>query len=151
MIVDDISKIERYERIYPLLGKAVPFMKKAWKESLEPGIYEIEGNQIYAVIQQYETQPADCLVWEYHEKYLDIQLVLDGEEEICWTPRKELIDQSAYDEENDCVTADGCHSCSRIIMKASQFAVFEPDDAHKPKCMYRGPGTVKKMVAKILI
>ena len=78
MIIDILENASLYEEMYPLLRKAFDFLKSGDYKELAPGKYEIEGSDVYAMVQQYETRPLEDGVWEAHRKYIDIQFVYDG-------------------------------------------------------------------------
>ena len=56
-----------------------------------------------------------------------------------------------YDEERDIMMAADAKHASMIVLSAKQFAIFTPHDAHKPLCLHKVPGNVKKVVFKIAV
>lgn len=151
MIFDHVSHIDQYITLYPSLQCVIPFLKRIEKESLKPGIYEIDGRTIYAMIQEYETQPEDTLLWECHRRYIDLQMILEGEEEIGWSECSKLIDCGEYDEVKDVMMAADSSDSVMLKLSAGRFVIFMPHDAHKPLCLHKVSGRVKKVVIKMAV
>lgn len=151
MILDHISYVNQYITLYPSLEYVIPFLERVTVENLLAGVYEIDGRNVYAMIQEYETQPEDTLLWECHKRYIDFQMLLEGEEDIWWSDSNNLIECSEYDEERDIVTAYDTESSSIINLSPNRFVIFMPHDAHKPLCLHKVSGRVKKVVIKMAI
>lgn len=149
MIADSISRLRQYATLYPALGQAAEFLEHMDTRHTAPGTYNIDGEKIYAVVQHYQTQPADTLLWEYHKKYIDLQCVLHGEERLDWIDAKHLKNSSPYSPERDCATSSEHCPASSIQLSAGQFALFAAYDAHKPRCMSVSVCDVIKVVIKI--
>jgi YhcH/YjgK/YiaL family protein len=78
MIKDHLNQKERYERLHPLFPKAFAFIEKAVKENYAAGKYELEGKELYAMVQEYDSKTDSKT--EAHRKYIDIQFVVSGTE-----------------------------------------------------------------------
>ena len=68
MIMDTIRNAALYKGIDPKLWKALEYLARTDFEEMAPGRYDIEGNNIYALVQQYETKPRGKDVWEAHRR-----------------------------------------------------------------------------------
>ena len=102
MIVDTLKNNSRYAALHPSFAKAFAFLEKAQKELPEIGRQEIDGDKIYALVQQYETAPASERKWEAHKKYIDIQFIYSGSEIISWDTIENLPEGTDYNETKDC-------------------------------------------------
>ena len=61
MILDKFSNIGQYKAISPRLAKAIDYLLSNDMKSMEPGKYAIDGDEIYFMVNQYESKPvADC-------------------------------------------------------------------------------------------
>ena len=130
MIFDKIENAKLYEAINPLIAKALDYIKKTDFSKLENGKHVINGDTLFAILQEYETKNDCDSKLEAHRKYIDVQYVISGEELIGVTP---LINQppcKEYDEENDYALYD--YTCSFIKVLPEQFAILFPEDLHKP-------------------
>lgn len=109
----------------------------------ENGRYELEDGAYY-VVSLSEKTPIEGRSFEAHRRYIDIQCVLCGDERIDYADVSTLTVAIPYNEEKDIAMYDG--RGSSFVLRAGDFAVFEPEDAHLP-CV--GIGRVKKAVVKI--
>ena len=78
-----IADSAKYEGYHPRFAKAFAFMRRPDLASLKPGRYEIDGDNMWAMIQEAKLTPfGDVQRTEVHGKYIDIQAPLDGPETI---------------------------------------------------------------------
>ena len=149
MIVDRIENSIAYP-----LGKAwqaaFEFLSTL-KPDVEDKKYHIQGTDIFAMVSSYKTRPADAIQFEAHRKYVDIQAVMSGSEEIGWLPVGELLTKQPYDASKDIEFYHHPNtSYTRINVSPGTFVVLFPRDAHKPSLMVGSiAGSVKKVVIKI--
>lgn len=144
MILDEIDYWKTYLALHPYFRDA--FLYLTGSPPLEPGRYELEPAHTYALVQQYKTQPDEGNLFEAHREYIDIQYLLEGEETIYYAPVTQLS-AGTYDAEKDWQTLSG--EGQALTLRARQFAIFFPQDAHRPG---KAAGTitpVKKIVIKV--
>ena len=149
MIVDRIENSNAYP-----LGKAwqtaFEFLS-ALKPDVEDKKYHIQGTDIFAMVSSYKTRLAGVAQFEAHRKYVDIQTVLSGSEEIGWLPVGGLLTKQPYNASKD---IEFYHhpdvNYTRINVSPGTFVVLFPRDAHQPSLMVGNtPESVKKVVIKI--
>lgn len=105
--------------------------------------------EFFYLIQEYEPKAEN--LWEAHEKYVDIQIVVSGEEIIEVADRSHLKALEPYAPEKDFIGFEGAPMIISTL-KAGDLAVYYPADAHKPGLRSKGyGGMVRKCVVKILI
>lgn len=147
MVVDKIENYGRYVNISERLAKAFKYITTTNFTTIAPGKYEVDGESIFAIVQEYETKAAvDCFL-EGHFKYIDIQYIVSGEEIISVVPLTDQMPVTINKESDyafyECTT-------SPILISAGMFTIFFQDDLHKP-CMKSGSvSKVKKVVMKVL-
>ncbi len=90
----------------------------------------------------------DC-VFESHRKYIDVQFILEGEEDVDVTDTGGLIIERPYREEKDVVLYRDGGAVSRHRLRAGEAAIFFPDDAHMPGQAPGPSGLVRKAVIKV--
>ena len=74
-------------KAYPeVIRKMIAYLKENDFTAMEPGVYELQGKDIYVQVFDAETGPADEKRPESHEDYLDIQFLASGEEKLGFTP-----------------------------------------------------------------
>ncbi len=150
MIVDVLGNSARYEGLHEGFKAAFEFLKKAHENFPELGRYEIDGDKVFALAQEYDTIPGDECKWEAHKKYIDIQFIHDGSEVICWDNIANLPAGEVFDEVKDryLYKAPGT---SPSVLNGGTFAIYWPEDIHRPKEMNGAPCHLKKVVVKVLV
>lgn len=150
MIVDVLKNSGRYIGLNPGFSKAFAFLEAAQKELPEVGRHEIDGDKVYAIVQQYDTVPAAATKWEAHKKYIDIQFILSGTEIISWDTIENLPEGVTFNEEKDCFVYIG-EDKNPVELHAGTFAIYFPEDLHRPKEQYKASSPVTKIVVKVLV
>jgi biofilm protein TabA len=151
MIADSIQNSARYP-FGPAWIAAFEFLKTLTPDS-ETGKRLIQGNDLFAGVDTYETKARADAKLETHRKYVDIQVLLSGEEVLEIFPKQGLTVSEPYNPERDVEFYEKpAEAHARITLNPGQFLVFFPDDAHMP-CLMAGasPKPVKKAVFKIAI
>lgn len=145
MIVDDIKNFENYIKLNTKFQKVSDFLKENNLKDMKTGKYEIDGQNIYVNIDEYETK--EVSIPEAHRKYADIQIILSGHEKIGYAPFSEGKTEIGYNEEKDIefLSAD----CEYLKAEEGRFFIFYPQDIHQPCISDRGKVHVKKAVFKI--
>lgn len=151
MIVDRIENANLYFNLSSQLAKALEVLKDTNFAEKENGRYDIDGDNIYYLVQRYTTQPAEQRRLEAHEKYIDIQYLADGREMLAYCPLDNLEVETPYNQEKDIIFFKKPANISAIALSPGVFAVLYPKDAHAPKCQLNGPSDVLKVVVKVKI
>jgi YhcH/YjgK/YiaL family protein len=105
---------------------------------------------VYVLMQSYTTKPEIEARLEAHRRYLDIQVVLEGREIIYWAPIEGLEADGAYSEERDVIFYKGSVP-GAVTVSAGCFAIFYPQDGHKPCCHWGAAAPVRKAVFKVRV
>lgn len=150
MIADNLNKAEIYFCLNNKFPAAFEFIKEALKSNLAIGKYEIDGENLYAVVQEYVTKPFEDGVYEGHEKYIDIQFIISDVEQIGVADIGKLKAKTKYNAENDFCLYENINDDSNLVLREKDFAVFFPHDLHKPGLAFENnPTPVKKIVVKV--
>jgi len=151
MISDSIQN----SRLYPYgaaWDAAFAFLKTLTPDSATGKIF-IQDKQLFAGVDVYQTRTRDTAKLETHRKYVDIQVLLSGEEVIEVFPMRDLTVCEPYNFEKD---AEFYHAPSdtpaKMLLIPGRFLVFFPEDAHMP-CLNAGNASqpVKKVVIKVAV
>lgn len=144
MIYDRIENID----LYNLDKTAVDFIKKLTPD-IECKKYILNEN-IYVNVEEYQTK--DVGYFEAHKNYLDIQILLKGEEIIEYTSLKDLVVKEDYDVSRDIAFYyDGNNFVLPLKLQEGVFTVLYPHDAHKPQLKFNDIEKVKKVVVKVRV
>ena len=151
MITDSINHLRRYA--VPKTDKILKFIAEHDCPHLPDGEIEIEGRQLFVRVMSYQPKNASANRFETHRIYADVQYVVSGTELMQTARREDLVALTDYDPKGDYhffkVSGD---ATTDLIVKTGEFAVFYPQEAHRPSCLYKGyKGLVKKLVFKIKI
>jgi len=147
MILDKLENAALYEGISENLKKGFDFLKNTDLLSTEIGRYEIDGNTVFALVSEYDSKkPEDCKL-EAHQVYADIQSIVSGREAIGFATLNNQTVTAEYNPDKDIVFFSG--EATPLIMEAGMFAVFFPQDTHRPCMQIDGPEKVKKVVVKV--
>ncbi|MCK6604325.1 MAG: YhcH/YjgK/YiaL family protein [Ignavibacteriaceae bacterium] len=149
MITDKLENAELYYSVNPHLSKGFRFLKINDISHLEAGKYEIDGDNVFAFVQEYNTKPAEQGVWEAHHKYIDIQYVHSGEEYLAYTHIENLRIIKEYDPEKEFYNLEG--EGDKVHLKSGYFSVLFPQDGHIPQLNFKESVPVKKVVVKVAV
>ena len=147
MIADSIENAHLYYGLGEKFQKALEFLKDADFAELAEGKYDIDGEEVFALVQKYDTIDPDDGKWEKHEKYIDIQYIAIGSEDFGFVNEEYLEPLGAYDEKNDVQWLDG--EGDFIQLHDGEFMILFPHDAHMPKLSIEESSEVLKVVVKV--
>jgi YhcH/YjgK/YiaL family protein len=147
MIIDKLENAPLYKNLGERISKSFDYIEQTDLKNLAPGKYEIDGENIFALVNEYQTKLESEGKLEAHKKYIDVQYVIDGEELMGYAPLngQEILDP--YKEENDIVFFTGDKSFIKV--SAGMFAIFFPEDVHMPGISSDKSSSVKKLVIKV--
>ena len=137
------------ENLAEAIKTSLAYLKSHDFTKMADGSYEIaEG--ITANLQRYTTRPvAECRP-ERHERFADIQYVVEGEEDLGWCPESaELKGAIPYDAVKDILFYEKLAPASHIVLRPGFFAVLYPEDVHQPQAAVTASAPVTKVVVKI--
>jgi YhcH/YjgK/YiaL family protein len=150
MILDDVKNAAHYNSIGPLFKKAFDFISATDIKSLPLGKHEIQGEELFVIVMEYETkEPQDCIM-ENHRKYCDIQLMLRGEEFMGVKTFSGQTPTTPYDESKDAAFYHPDFD-SLVKVKEGQFTIFFPHDLHMPSMKTSSSAKILKAVFKVRV
>lgn len=145
MILDLLENAHRYLILNEGFAKAFEFLLRPDLKELTVDKHEIDGDRVYAMVNKASGRKKEETLLETHEKYIDIQLVLAGTDEMGWKPKALCKESSGgYDEKTDLqFFAD--EPDAWLSTKSGAFAIFFPEDAHMPMI---SSGQLHKVIVK---
>ena len=148
MILSALSQSERYETLHPLFARAFAHIRSTDFFSLAPGRYPVIGDELIAIVEQVPAKTREMAKLEAHRKYIDIQLVLEGDETMGWKPLADCHNPvSDYSREKDIQFFHDAPA-AWITTPPGHFCIFFPEDAHAPLV---GEGIIRKVIFKIAV
>ncbi len=109
---------------------------------------EIDGKNVYAIFQEYDSKLPENAKTEGHKVYADVQYIYEGAEKIGIADIKDITAQPEYNAEKDiffCQT----NKLSLVELSAGEAAILYPEDLHAPCICMGTPSRVKKIVFKV--
>lgn len=131
--------------------KAFAFLKNSDLSKLELKKHEIDGDNLYAPVSEYLTLNEEDARFEAHQKYIDIQYVINGKELIGITPmllKKEVLVPYNATEDFEILTVT---KSTNYKATPDRFFMFFPSDAHRPGLKDGENSQVRKVVVKVKI
>lgn len=149
MIFSSIYTCDTFAEYPEVMNKVIDYLKSNDFVNMEPGVYEIQGKDIYAQVFDAETGSVEEKKPESHKEYLDIQFLASGEEKLGFTPWDEKYEIQEYIKERDLIFYKKVDQEGFIHATAGCFSVFFPCDIHRPAVAVDQPMTIRKVVVKV--
>jgi biofilm protein TabA len=131
------------------LERAFEYLARTDLGALPLGRTDIEGDDVYVMISEAGTRPPEQVRFEAHRRYIDIQCVVRGQEAIGFVPAARLVTVEPYDAAKDIEFFATPQESEVLALRAGDFAVFVPGDAHRPSLHLDGPHVSRKAVVKV--
>lgn len=149
MIFDNQKNAQIYFSLCPKIQKGLEFLLQKNLKILPVGKYEISGDEIFALVQEYETK--ESAKFEAHRKFIDIQFIIDGAETLGVCEISNCNQSTGYDEVRDLEFFNSYNEFAANFFTANEgdFAIFFPNDAHMPALSVKNKSKVKKVVVKV--
>lgn len=151
MIVDKIENIATYAGLSRGIVKALELLRDGNLAQKADGRYEVDGKDLFYLVSSYSSKPVDECKFETHEKYIDVQALLAGQESMGYAPVAGLKLQMPYESSKDIAFYEKPDNYTRIALSEGMFCVFYPHDGHMPGGRLNGPSDVHKVILKVRI
>jgi len=146
MILSNLQNSERIEGLHPLFKMLFDYVKTHDLLNAPLGRIELDGDKLFINNVELNGIAADKQVLEYHKEYLDVHILLAGEETIGWKPTGDIKEISQpYNKEKDCALSPE-KAQDYIALKPGDFMIVYPEDAHAPTI---GEGKIRKLIGKV--
>ena len=150
MIYDKIDNMELYADISEDLRLGLEYLKNV-SPDVELGVHELSPC-VKAIVSEYTTKEENENGYEAHREWIDIQYLLKGSEKICCLPLEYLKETKVYNASKDAAFYEETGVAGQEMQVGNgYFAVFFPQDGHKPGLSAGERETVKKVVVKVKV
>ncbi|MFA3782444.1 YhcH/YjgK/YiaL family protein [Melioribacteraceae bacterium 4301-Me] len=147
MIFDQIENAHLYFPLGEKIRQGLSYLIETDFSKISKGKYPIDGDDVFALVDQYNSKPLSAGKWEAHKRYIDIQYVINGVENIGFGKIKDMKIIEEYNTEKDIMFLEGKGNFVKV--KEGHFVILFPDDIHMPGISVDDPATVKKVVIKV--
>jgi YhcH/YjgK/YiaL family protein len=148
MILAPLFQLPRYTALHPLFPQLLDFIQQTDLRTLPAGIHPILGEDLFVIVEKVSGRSREAAKLECHRRYIDIQLVLSGVDEMGW--RALATCQQPIDEFNPARDIQFFEDTPSawIATPPDTFCLFFPDDAHAPLV---STGEIHKLIFKIAV
>ena len=147
MILDKLSQAWAYRGIHPRLDEALDRLNEGFLSTVGPEAMRLEEDALYVTRFTYDTLPLSETFFEAHKRYLDIHLMVQGQERVDLASPQGL---ALFEHKDDFYAYRG-EAEQSLVLRPGSFLVVFPEDAHRIKIQVNGPETVSKVVFKVLV
>ncbi|HEY0210139.1 YhcH/YjgK/YiaL family protein [Acerihabitans sp.] len=149
MITGNINHLDLVPYLPAKLRAAIEYVKQHITPETPLGKHDIEGNQVFVLISNDSTDLLENRRAEYHAKYLDIQIILDGVEGMTFSNLPAGKPDTDWLADKDIAFLAAGEQEKQFVMHSGDFVVYYPGEVHKPLCAVGEPAHVRKAVVKI--
>lgn len=149
MIFGNIRNLDEYPFLESQVRECFNYAQAHDLKTFEKGSHEIDGSRLFVNIVEYTTTTADNRFWEAHKDYLDIHVMLDGQEQID-VNFIENMQQKEYVPADDFLPMDG-EMNGYVVLEDGDFLICYPHDAHRTAIQLKAPEQIKKAIFKVRI
>jgi biofilm protein TabA len=146
VILDTLDNSHRYTALHPMFERAFAYLHHLPVQPPQSGRINLVGEHLVAIYSAVHGRAREAAQLECHRRYIDIQYVIAGSDEMGWAPLQACRQPvAAFNSEKDIqFFHDTPHSW--VTARAGSFCVFFPEDAHAPLV---SDGLIHKVVLKI--
>jgi YhcH/YjgK/YiaL family protein len=146
MIYSSVSHLNQYRNIGTHMALAIDYILNTSLETMPPGRYEVAGDNVFAIINEYQTLPASQCEPETHRRYTDIQLMISGSEKFGFCSLNKHKPTKDFEPDGDVAFYDAALlPLQYLILKKNDFIIFFPSDIHQPEIFVDLPSPEKNL------
>ena len=151
MIYDSLKNLNRYKNI-KYISDINEFILKNDVYNLPHGDIEIYGEELFVKVLRYKPSEASNNLFETHQNYMDVQVVLGGIELMQFVQPEFISKTNEFKLVGDFTFYKAYERISDIIVGKNEFTIFFPGEPHKPGCIHANNiSEVLKLVFKVRI
>lgn len=147
MVTDTLENYRLYTGLNENIKKALEYLATTNFDDMPTGKYTVVEEEIFAIVNEFETKDKIDCEPEAHVKFIDIQYIVKGIELFGYAPLLGRVPVVDYNEEND--VAFYREEMTYLKLEAGMFIIFYPTDIHQPEVRAFEPMIVKKVVMKV--
>lgn len=149
MVIDHLSNCETYYVFGERFRKAFDFLKANDIRQMELGRHDIDGDDVFILVQEYTSKTIDDCGLESHRKYADVHYVAEGFEYLGYAHISRCKETVAYDPAPDAVFYE--KECQYVLLQQGDIAIVLPQDVHMPQKRALVGVKVRKACIKVRI
>jgi len=147
MIIDRIENASRYYALGLGIAEALEYIKNNDLSAIAPGKYEINGDKVRMIVNEYEQKCTDRVKLEAHRKNIDVQYWVSGSELMGYAPLTSQPLVGSYNDADDYAIYES--NASFTNLEPGMFAIYFPTDLHTANADEQCDSKVRKIVFKV--
>jgi biofilm protein TabA len=152
MILDVLANAPLYAGLPAGLVRALNWLAATDTLALPLGKTVIDGERLFALVQEYTPKAESLGKFEAHQRYWDVQYVARGVERMGWNTLARMAVSEPHSLDRDVAFFQG--QGNFFLAPAGTFAIFGPSDVHMPGVALEAAGSpadalVRKIVVKV--
>ncbi len=149
VLIGNLNQLTFTSYLAPTLQQIIVTVKAQLENGIENGKYPIEEDKVFFFVVDDHTQPLRERRAEIHDQYLDVQILLEGEEMFGYSlhPFSSIQDDQLADK--DVAFSRAVVDEKHVTLVPGDFIIFYPGQPHRPLIAVTRPMPVKKAVIKV--
>lgn len=148
MIFTTLTGLVDYTNIHPMCAAVLEFLEAHPIHTLPEGKTTIDGDKAFIMVSSCSPKTKEEALLETHKKYLDIQILIEGQETMGWAPTSSMQQiETPYNEDKD-IAFYLDKTTHYVHLTPGMAVVFLPADAHAPAICEQ---PIRKAVIKVLV
>ncbi len=148
MIVSNLTNASRIESLHLLYKELFDFVSKTDFDTLPLGRVDVKGDDLFIMNLNIDGADAAKQPLEMHREYIDVHILLDGDEQIGWKAIEDIKHYTKeYSADGDCALSDDKPSFY-VQLKKGEFCIVYPEDPHAPAI---SNGKIRKLIGKVKV
>lgn len=150
MVVGTLGHCERYYIFGERFKKAFEFLKHNDITKMKPGRHDIDGDDVFILVQEYTSKTIDNCGLEAHRIYADVHYVAEGFEYLGYASVERAGEpKTGYDPKADAEFFE--KECQFVLLQKGDIAIVFPEDLHMPQKRALVPVHVNKACIKVKV
>ncbi|MGR5133219.1 YhcH/YjgK/YiaL family protein [Vibrio alfacsensis] len=149
MFKGNLSELNNYQHLPTKLLNVIEQVKQRIYDSVENGRYPIEGDEVFFFVVDDNTQALNDRRSECHRKYVDVQILLTGEERYGYSqhPFQSLAEDLL--DSKDIAFSEDIIDEQFADLNEHDFIIFKVAQPHRPLVAINQPMPVRKAIIKV--
>lgn len=150
MIIDTLTAAAKNSFYPPVIRKALQAVLQQEQHTLPPGKYTVDGDNLFFTVVEGSTKPLAEQRPEYHRQYIDIHIVLKGEEIIgAGNKGLQIAEDGPFNPAHDIGFCRAISSETLIHLHPEELAILFPGELHRPMAATGAGAPLRKIIVKI--
>ncbi|MGF1763267.1 YhcH/YjgK/YiaL family protein [Aliivibrio kagoshimensis] len=149
MFKGNLNQLEQFTGVHAKIIECIKQVKELLDNNSQHGTYPLIDDKAFFFVVDEHTQALEERRSEIHQRYIDVQIVLKGEEKFGYCEQTFLSIEEDQLAENDVAFSEDLVDEKFEVLGEGDFIIFHTKQPHRPLIAVNQPAPVKKVVIKI--